>query len=65
MHIFERLHILLADETANRISYKEAYWALRKKYGIKNGRNLDPLPEDMKKKFREEVKKLKNKYNID
>ena len=64
MRVFKRLNIILSDQELNNALYKEEYWALRKRYNIKDGHSLDPLPEDQKKIFREEVKKLKNKYNI-
>ena len=64
MKIFSRLKIV-SDEKDNRRKFNEDYWALRKRYGIKDGRTLAPETDPQrKKKFREEVKKLKNKYNI-
>jgi len=60
-----KLKLVLADEKQNRIDYQEAYWALRQKYNIKDGKSLEPLKDDQKKLFREEVKKLKRKFNID
>lgn len=64
MKIFARLKII-SDEKDNRRKYNEDYWALRKRFGIKDGKTLEPQTDpEQKKKFREEVKKLKVKYNI-
>lgn len=67
MKIFSRLNIILSEpEEQNRAKYQEAYWALRKKFGIKNGNTLAPLKDEQQKKaFREEVRKLKKKYHQD
>lgn len=64
MKIFARLQIT-SDEKDNRRKYNEDYWALRKRFGIQDGRTLEPQTDpEQKKRFREEVKKLRNKYNI-
>ena len=65
MKIFNRLNIILSEpEEQNRAKYQEAYWALRKKFGIKDGNSLEPLQDENRKKaFREQVKKLKKKYH--
>lgn len=71
MQVFSRLKIISwarrhisPQEKQNKANYNEEYWALRKKYNIKDGVTLEPLDEDEKKKYREEVKKLKKRYNI-
>ena len=67
MKIFNRLNIILSEpEDQNRAKYLEEYWALRKRFGIKDGNSLEPLTnEQQKKTFREAVKKLKKKYRQD
>lgn len=64
MKVFKRLEIL-SDEALDNAKFKEAYWALRNKYNITDGHSLKPLKEDQKKKFREDVKKLKKKFHQD
>lgn len=63
MKVFNRLNIILSDESQDRKNYLEDYWALRKRYHVKDGTSLEPLDEDGKKHFRQEVKKLKKKYH--
>ena len=67
MKIFNRLNIILSEpEDQNRAKYLEEYWALRKRFGIKDGNSLEPLTDEQQKKtFREAVKKLKKKYRQD
>lgn len=67
MQIFNRLNIILSEpEDQNRAKYLEEYWALRKRFGIKDGNSLEPLTDEQQKKtFREAVKKLKKKYRQD
>ena len=67
MKIFNRLNIILSEpEDQNRAKYLEEYWALRKRFGIKDGHSLEPLTDEQQKKtFREAVKKLKKKYRQD
>lgn len=67
MKIFNRLNIILSEpEEQNRAKYLEEYWALRKRFGIKDGNSLEPLTDEQQKKtFREAVKKLKKKYHQD
>lgn len=62
MKVFSRLQII-ADEKQDRADYLEEYWALRKRFNIKDGSSLEPLNEDQKKFFREQIKKLKKKYH--
>lgn len=64
MKVFNRLKIV-ADEKQDRNSYMEEYWALRKRFNIKDGSTLEPLNDEQKKFFRDEVKKLKVKYHQD
>ena len=67
MKIFNRLNIILSEpKDQNRTKYLEEYWALRKRFGIKDGNSLEPLTDEQQKKtFREAVKKLKKKYRQD
>ena len=67
MKIFNRLNIILSEpKDQNRAKYLEEYWALRKRFGIKDGNSLEPLTDEQQKKtFREDVKKLKKKYRQD
>lgn len=62
MKVFSRLKIL-ADKTLDNAKFQEAYWSLRKKFNIRDGHSLEPLKEDQKKIFREEVKKLKKRFH--
>lgn len=69
--VFARLKIegwarraISPQEKQNRAKYQEEYWALRRRFNVKDGVTLEPLQGDQKKKFREEVKKLKKTYHI-
>ena len=64
MKVFNRLKIQ-ADEQTDRAHYQEEYWALRKRYNIKDGKTLEPLSDQQKEIFRKQVQKLKKRYHQD
>lgn len=63
MKVFNRLKIV-ADQTSNNSKYQQAYWRLRDKYGLTDMDHWDQLDSDTKRKYRQELVNLKQKFNI-